>query len=398
MNLLQFFFGTITVEGTSSEPPKALGELMESGVAVSDVIKKSELVYRFRIHRNDFYIASLIFQNRGDKLDVIDRQGMYWRFQSIVRRPVLIFTGLILVFITLYLPTRVLFIETEGNKTLSSREILTAAENCGISYGASRKQIRSEKVKNELLSLLPELQWAGINTVGCRAVISVKERASAASPHPENFVSNLVAQQDAFVLSSTVTEGTALVQPGDSVVAGQTLISGYTDHGFCIQAGRAVGEILGLTSRTVLSIMPNNCLQIMDREEAGCKISLLIRKKRINLWKDSRISDAGCGRMYEEYFFSLPGGFQLPVALCIDRYYRYTVSKHPITETEAYPALSTFSDAYLQSQMIAGKILRTNQHATPFEDIYQLKVHYSCSEMIGREQREQIGDQNGKRN
>ena len=118
-----------------------------------------------------------------------------------------------------------LFIEAEGNELLSGEEILAAAEECGISFGASRKYIRSEKVKNQLLSLLPELQWAGINTVGCRAVISVRERAVAENSHPKQYVSNLVAEQDAYILSATVTEGTPMVRPGDSVVAGQTLVS-----------------------------------------------------------------------------------------------------------------------------------------------------------------------------
>ena len=38
--------------------------------------------------------------------------------------------------------------------------------------------IRSEKVKNSLLQRIPQLQWAGINTDGCVAVISVREKTA----------------------------------------------------------------------------------------------------------------------------------------------------------------------------------------------------------------------------
>lgn len=42
-------------------------------------------------------------------------------------------------------------------------------------------------MKNALLSAIPELQWAGVNTYGCRAVISVRERTlPERKPEPEN--------------------------------------------------------------------------------------------------------------------------------------------------------------------------------------------------------------------
>ena len=144
--------------------------------------------------------------------------------------------------------------------------------------------------------------------------------------------------------------------------------------------------------------MPDNYLLVTASKDVKYKISLLVRKKRINLWKDSRISDACCGRMYEEYFVSLPGGFRLPHAVCVDRYVCYTTNQQTVSEPEAYSMLTDFSDTYLISQMIAGQILQADQQLFKAENIYQLKSSYTCSEMIGRELREQIGDHNGKRN
>ena len=398
MKFISSLYGVLNIELISAEPEKALEDIMNAGIPISDIHMKSELVFVFRIHQGNFRNVTQILQKRGDQFRIISRYGIYWKLNALLYRPVFVFLVTILLTATAYLPTRVLFIEAEGNALLSGEEILAAAEDCGISFGSSRKYIRSEKVKNQLLSLLPELQWAGINTIGCRAVISVRERAESENSHPERYVSNLVAQQDAYILSATVTEGTPMVRPGDSVVAGQTLVSGYTDHGFSIQATKAVGEIQGLTQRTETAVMPDNYLLAADTESIKYKISLLIRKKRINLWKDSRISDAGCGRMYEEYFVSLPGGFRLPLAVCIDRYVCYATSLQTASESEAHTLLTDFSDTYLISRMIAGQILQKNQQLTMAEGSYQLMSSYICSEMIGREQREQTGDHHGKRN
>ncbi|MEF2836807.1 MAG: sporulation protein YqfD [Oscillospiraceae bacterium] len=392
------FSGTVFLEITSAEPEKTIQELILSDISVRGIQKESPLCYRFLVFQKDLQHISEILQRRNDKFTILSQQGLYWHLLSFLKRTVLLLVLFLIISLTIYLPTRILFIEVEGNQILSDQEILSAAESCGISFGISRNQIRSEKTKNALLFQLPELQWAGINTVGCRAVISVRERISTNLTGNETVISNLVADQDAYILSSTVTSGTALVHPGDSVAKGQILISGYIDNGFHIRALRAGGEILGLTKRHLSAVMPSKSLNILEQTTTKYNISLIIRKKRINLWKDSRISDTCCGRMYEEYFVSLPGGYQLPVAICIDRYLAYQIEGHDIPQEDAYSGLKDFSEAYLKKQMIAGTILRKHHKIIAADNLYRLTSNYTCSEMIGREEREQIGEHNGKRN
>jgi similar to stage IV sporulation protein len=299
---------------------------------------------------------------------------------------------MILLFtISIFLPTRILFVRVDGNQKLPEKQILSAAEVSGIRFGASRKQVRSEKMKNELLSRLPQLQWAGVNTSGCTAVISVRERTEEQKQRNIAF-SNLVATQDGYILSQTILGGTPMFTPGESVIKGQVLVSGYTDCGICLRAGRAEGEILAQTAREITAVTPSERQSIQEITDKKYKISLLIRKKRINLWKDSRISDTSCGRMYEEYYVSLPGGFQLPIALCIDQYQEYAVSTVSLSEEIASRQLQGFSDSYLLRQTVAGEIHQKQHHFLKEEGCYRLESHYTCTEMIGKEQEEQIGD------
>ena len=62
--------------------------------------------------------------------------------------------------------------------------------------------------------------------------------------------------RDGFIVSATVTRGNFLCRVGQSVKAGQVLISGYTDCGICIQATRAEGEIYAQTSRDFAAVTP----------------------------------------------------------------------------------------------------------------------------------------------
>ena len=390
--------GRLILEFTGAHPEGSLDALLQAKISLSRVIKVSDLTYRISIHRRDYPGVYQILKRRGDKVERIRKQGLFWWGNALLRRPVLLLWVTLLFALTFWIPSRIFFLSVEGNETIPSRWILAAAEDCGIRFGVSRKQVRSEKVKNALLAAEPRLQWAGINTYGCRAVISVRERREEQAPEPENIVSSLVAEQDGYILSATVTGGNALCAPGDAVTKGQVLISGFTDCGIYIRATRAEGEILAQTNRKLRAVLPENQVAVREVGETKYKISLLIGKKRINLWKDSRISDTGCGRMYEEYYISAPGGFRLPLALCVDRYREYAPEPGNISPEGATVLLGKFSEDCLLSQTVAGQILEKQEKISRSDGLYRLEGSYVCREFIGRERREQIGVTNGKRN
>ena len=106
--------------------------------------------------------------------------------------------------------------------------------------------------------------------------------------------------------------------------------------------------------------------------------------------------DTTCGRMNKEYFVTLPGGFQLPVALCVEEYTLSETLPAERSQYDAEEALREFAESYLREQMIAGKLQNRIETVTLAKGVYELQGAYVCEEMIGRVQREQIGETNGK--
>ena len=388
--------GMMTVEFTSASPEKTMDKVILAKIPISHVRQKTELTYQIRIPRKDYLKLSEILQRQGATHVIIGKSGPHWYLERFCRRPILLGMFLVLVILSFCLPARIYFITVEGNETISDQMILNAAETCGIRFGSSRRQVRSEQLKNALLSAVPQLQWAGINTSGCTAVISVRERRGESESN-SSIPSDLVADHDGYILSSIITSGTPQVIPGQSVTKGQVLISGYTDGGICIRATRAEGEFLAQTNRKFTVVMPAKYGIPQVCHGKKYKISLLVRKKRINLWKDSRIPDTICGRMYAEYYVSLPGGFRLPIAVCIDQYLDYEVQEGFAPESEAQLHLQNFSEDYLVKQMISGNIIEKKQLMSGSGERYCLESSFSCTEIIGKEQRAQIGVINGER-
>jgi len=390
--------GILEVALTSAEMENVLGIINSKGIIVMNLTKVSDLTCHFTIRNNDYFSLEAICRKRGATLNIRKKAGIYWTIRALLYRPVLIIGFAMVLFLTLYLPTRVLFVSVKGNETIPSRKIIDAAENCGIHFGVSRRKVRSEAMKNALLSALPQLQWAGINTEGCTAIISVREGVRSEEDTDHGLVSSIVAARDGYILSGTVLQGNGLFCPGQTVTEGQVLISGYTDCGICIQATRAQGEVIAQTNRQLKTVTLAEYTEKRKLQETKRKYSLIFRKKRINLWKDSGISDGSYGRMYKEYYVTLPGDFRLPFSLCVEVFTAFEPEAKRLPAQEAKLRLSAFAQTYLTDRMLAGTIVDKTEVLSEAKDVYILDGRYTCVEMIGREVTERIGETNGKTN
>ena len=388
--------GQLWVELTSAEPELAVSAYAGAGIPMEDLQPQGALTLRFWMPRCCYPQARKLAQKRGDCLKILGKRGIYWMLPRLLRRPVLLLGAAVLTGLTLFLPSRILFVQVEGNAAVPARQILEAAAESGLAFGTSRRQVRSEKVKNALLSKIPQLQWAGVNTSGCVATVSVRERTGLPPAQDPVGVSSLCAVRDGYIRSITATAGTALVQPGQTVQAGQVLISGYTDCGLCLRGEQAKGEVFAQTQQELTAVLPAKWTLRGQSLAQRRSYSLLIGKNRINLWKDSGIWEDTCGRMYEEHYITLPGGFRLPLALCIQTRTTFALTSETIPEAQAGKELTDFARRTVLKRMVAGEIQQAAEHLRQDGGCFWLEAHYVCQEMIARQRQEQIGENHGE--
>lgn len=388
--------GQLWVELTSAEPELAVSAYAGAGIPMEDLQPQGALTLRFWMPRCCYPQARKLAQKRGDCLKILGKRGIYWMLPRLLRRPVLLLGAAVLTGLTLFLPSRILFVQVEGNAAVPARQILEAAAESGLAFGTSRRQVRSEKVKNSLLSKIPQLQWAGVNTSGCVATVSVRERTGLPPVQDPVGVSSLCAVRDGYIRSITATAGTALVQPGQTVQAGQVLISGYTDCGLCLRGEQAKGEVFAQTQQELTAVLPAKRTLRGQSLAQRRSYSLLIGKNRINLWKDSGIWEDTCGRMYEEHYITLPGGFRLPLALCIQTRTTFALTSETIPEAQARKELTDFARRTVLKRMVAGEIQQAAEHLRQDGGCFWLEARYVCQEMIARQRQEQIGENHGE--
>ena len=367
----------------------SIGQLNSSSIPVFSVQQEDDLTYSFQINRKHFRALQGILKKRGDSISLVQNSLFHFFRQSFLKRPLFSLGVLLFFAASLLLPTRILRVEVQGNHLIPTRIILEEADKAGISLFSSCAEVRSEKMKNALLSAIPQLQWAGINTYGCRAVISVRERTEPETERADRGeVSSIIAARDGIVQSVTASRGDIQCREGQAVKQGQVLISGFTDCGLCIRAERSQGEVYAQTLRSIASVTPSESQQRTSQQQVERRYSIILGKKRINLWKDSGIWDSTCGRISREYRLTLPGGFSLPVSIICDSVSWSPTEAIVLDENTAMHQLGDFSRDYLTKQMIAGRILGAEEAVQEKSGAYLLSGRYICSEMIGRERLE----------
>lgn len=342
-------------------------------IRLEHIVFSSNLVVEFDVLRAD---AKSIEVRGGETLEIIRAGGLPAVLERIWRWRLLAAWVLILGMLTVFLPTRVLFLRVEGNGDVPARLILERAEECGVYFGASIRELRSEQVKNHLLWAIPELRWAGVNTEGCVATITVAVR-QAGEEASQTLPGDVVAVSDAVVTDIFPQSGTVRAAPGQAVRAGQVLISGVTDLGICTRVDRAEGEVYGLTRRTVEAVLPETTGVRQETGQVVRKYSLRIGKKYVNFSDDSGILYGTCVKMRTVDYLTLPGGFQLPVALVTDTY-RLCETETVSREMES-DALLAQARRYVREQMRSGTILEEDVR---FEG-GALTAVFECREMIG---------------
>ena len=363
----------------------------KDGISIYEAEPDGSLTYVFQCSFSDFYQIRKIAEKQGDHLKLQNTPGFLSFCEKTIKRPILILGLCLMIFFFLYLPTRVLFIRVSGNSEVPDLQILEAAAESGVRFGASRKDLRGEEIKNQLLQKIPQLSWAGIRTRGCVAEVSVREQKRNQIKVQRIGAWSILAERDGIVEQCTVRKGELLCRKGQAVCKDQILISGLpsenSKNNFCA----ADGEIYALTSRTQAAVTPSQYIRRGCKQGTGFKITLLVGKKRIKLCGSSGNEAPSCGRMYKEYCITLPGGYRLPAALVFDRYTACELNTVLQPSEKIYHELMAAADQNLLNKMIAGRILRRRDRFYLQNDIYHLEGSFLCHEMIGRIRQEKNG-------
>ena len=91
-----------------------------------------------------------------------------------------------------------------------------------------------------------------------------------------------------------------------------------------------------------------------------------------------------CVKIRSRYALTLPGGYPVPVAVCVETYFRTAPQAAPLSQADASALLEAYCARQLQHELVAGKVLDRQSALCAEADGYRLTQTLHCHEMIAR--------------
>ena len=218
--------GELEVTATGLSPEKLLNISAQNHIRLSGVRRLSYTQLRFSIGPSDYNRLKKLLPEGRYKLNISSSRGLSLMLYAFRARYCLIAGIIISIALAFFASGRVWFVKVRGCQRVSEESVLNILESCGLKWGASVSGEELDEMEKRLMQELPDISWAGISRRGVNIYAYIKENSELPESTPVNKPADVIAAKDGVVEKVTVLQGRAVVTQGQTVRAGDVLISG----------------------------------------------------------------------------------------------------------------------------------------------------------------------------
>lgn len=231
---------TIRLRGPGLE--RLLNKIATLDIQIFKIHRLTEDTMIIRMGAKNYAQLRPLLRGSPIRITILDRHGLPFLIQRFKIRSFLVVGLVASLSFMIYLSNFIWFIEVEGNENISPALLNIAIEDLRIQTGVKRSSINSRALESELLLRFPSLSWVKISVEGVKLQILLSERKGIEEDY--GGAGHVYAENDGLVTEILLLRGTPKVREGDTVLAGDLLISGiYYDGKGVKQFGAAQGVV-----------------------------------------------------------------------------------------------------------------------------------------------------------
>lgn len=286
----------------------------------------------------------------------------------------------------------VLTIEVKGNTNVPTAQILTELRRQGLGIGTFGPSLDERTVGNKVLLQLPQLSWLSINLYGTRAEVLVREAVEAPELVDAQEYGSVVARASGIVTRVEALTGEAVVKVGDTVLEGETLISGtvhlegpaYSDKPEIGQIQvRASGRVYARTWRTMAAQLPLEAQVKRYTGEETNLWSVTALGRRTDFFGKGGISFDRYDKISRTWTLTLPGGEEMPLAVQRETCRAYELETLAVEPDAAEAMLKERLLEALEEAVGEGEIVSTEFTVETEDGMLKVTLQAECREEIG---------------
>lgn len=286
----------------------------------------------------------------------------------------------------------VLTIEVKGNTNVPTAQILTELRRQGLGIGTFGPGLDERTVGNKVLLQLPQLSWLSINLYGTRAEVLVREAVEAPELVDAQEYGSVVARASGIVTRVEALTGEAVVKVGNTVLEGETLISGtvhlegpaYSDKPEIGQIQvRASGRVYARTWRTMAAQLPLEAQVKRYTGEETNLWSVTALGRRTDFFGKGGISFDRYDKISHTWTLTLPGGEEMPLAVQRETCRAYELETLAVEPDAAEAMLKERLLEALEEAVGEGEIVSTEFSVETENGTLTVTLQAECREEIG---------------
>ena len=184
----------------------------------------------------------------------------------------------------------------------------------------------------------------------------------------------------------SVLEGESAAVPGSAVAEGDVLVRGLMSS----ETGderhvHSMAQVIADTWYEISAQTPLTEDRKTEKVHTDTAFSLIIGKKRINFFSDSRNKYTSCDKINKLRYISLGDVFTLPLGYAIESTTQYETKAVPIDEKESVERMKADLRSELQRRIGDGQIVSEEYSVSKTEGLLTVTLRAQCTENIARE-------------
>ncbi|WP_300270897.1 sporulation protein YqfD [uncultured Flavonifractor sp.] len=393
LRLVNALRGSVRLEVEGAFPERFLNLCAQRGILFWNVEWLETTRLRLTVTRRGSRQAAALGERTLCTVTHAGRKGMPY-FLARFRKRYAFWVGMGLSMAAVcVLSTFVLTIEVTGNTSVSTAQILTELRRQGLSIGTFGPGLDERTVGNKVLLQLPELSWLSINLYGTRAEVLVREAVEAPELVDAQEYGSVVARASGIVTKVEALTGEAVVEVGDTVLEGETLISGtvhlkgpaYSETPEIGQMQvRASGRVYARTWRTLSAQLPLEAQVKRYTGEEAALWSVTVLGRRTDFFGKGGISFDRYDKISRTWTLTLPGGEEMPLAVQRETCRAYELETLAVEPDAAQAMLKERLLEALEETVGEGEIVSTQFAVETADGMLTITLQAECREEIGK--------------
>lgn len=388
--LLHNWFGYLRIRLSGYSPERFFNLCSAGGIEIWN-LKYQNGTCEFYMTLKGYRSCKAFVRKAKVRLRILKKLGLpFFLYRN--RKRKLLFTGFFSFFLLLYVMSLFIWdISFDGNYRYTDEVLTRYFKEQDIRYGMFRKAISCDDIEAGIRNQFPEITWVSARVSGTRLLVKIKENEVLSGiPEKEDFPCDLVAARAGTITGMIVRQGVPQVKIGDTVEAGQLLVSSgvpiTNDAEELVRTEyvHAEADIHAETKYQYTKRIPNlhpvktktgktkkgYYLKLMDYN-----MTFLMPSKRDSLWQ----------YVMEEQQLKIFENFYLPFYLGRINGEEYVTYERYYTEEEKNQLAEQVQTQYLENLMEKGvQIIENNVKILGDESVLTIEGDVTAQELIGQ--------------